>query len=484
MSGFTPAPHIRPRPCVGSLMDIPAGRYHKGKHGDMILNGGFSNFIGVGGRGNTFKTALSLSESLTVMNRIKEAQMVIYDAEITFAWDRIEDMCERYPHVDYTESVETGRIILTSAAEHSGNAWWKLIRDQAEDRMKQAKKMKLNTPFIDMQGNPIKAFPPMIHFLDSMSQLQTDAVEEIYSKHEIDAGAANTDALRGAAIKTRLVMQVPQVTSGGGMTLIATAHVGDEMKLDPYAPSKQQLKFLKGGLKFKNCPEKFTFLTSNCWVVTDASPLLNKGTKAPEYPLPGQKDAVGDTDLMELTLVNVRSKSGPTGHTFKLIISQTEGLLASLSEYNYLKQRKDKFGLEGPEGVHKDWRLVLYPDLLLKRTNVRESIDEDPRLRRALEITSELCQIYEYWPDFPRKDVVEPNDLYAKLKELGYDWNLLLDTRGYWTFDHYENEVPPLTTMDLINMYHERYIPFWYPDKDKLKVKLKTDGEHDGETSA
>lgn len=268
------------------------------------------------------------------------------------------------------------------------------------------------------------------------------------------------------------------------MTLMATAHVGDEMKLDPYAPSKQQLKFLKGGLKFKNCPEKFTFLTSNTWVVTDASPLLHKTSKTPEYPLPGQKEAVGDTDLMELTLINVRSKSGPTGHTFKLIISQTEGLLSSLSEYHYLKSRKDKFGLEGPEGVHKDWRLVLYPDVLLKRTTVRDQVEEDPRLQRALEITSELCQIYEYWPDFPRNDVVEPNDLYAKLKDLGYDWNTLLDTRGYWTFDHYEHEVPPLSTMDLINMYHERYIPFWYPDKDKLKVKLKPDGDNDGETSA
>jgi hypothetical protein len=465
-------------------MDIPAGRYHKGKLGDMILNGGFSNFVGIGGRGNTFKTALGLSNALTVLDRYTNAELVVYDAEITFAWDRIEDMCARYRNIDWAEAADAGRIVLTSAAEHSGNAWWQLIRDQAEERVKQMKKMKTNTPFIDRQGTPIKAFPPMIHFLDSMSQLQTDAVEEIYKKHEIDAGAANTDALRGAAIKTRLVMQVPQVTSGAGMTLIATAHVGDEMKLDPYAPAKQQLAFLKKGLKFKNCPEKFTFLTSNCWVVSDASPLLNKSTKSPEYPLPGMNDAVGDTDLQELTVINVRSKSGPTGHTFKLIISQTEGLLSSLSEFHYLKSRKDKFGLEGPEGVTKDYRLILYPEPILKRTKVRDTIDELPRLRRALEITSELGQIYDYWPDFPRDDVVQPKALYDKLTAQGYDWDVLLDTRGYWTFDHYENEVHPLSTMDLINMYHERYIPFWYPDKDKLKVTLKPNGDTDGEINA
>lgn len=471
MSGFTPAPQIRPRPCIGSLMDIPCGRYHKGEHGDMVLNGGFSNFIGMGGRGNTFKTTLALSCSLRVLDRIPEATLTIFDTEITFAWDRVEDLASRFPNLDYYGAQEEGRIVLTSAAEHSGNEWWHIIRDRAEERAKQKKKMQLSTPFFDKGEKPIPSFAPEIHLLDSMSQLQTDAIDEIYQKNEIDAGAANTDALRGAAIKTRLVMQVPQITAAGGITLIATAHVGDEMKLDPYAPSMQKLAFLKKGLKFKNVPEKFTFLTSNCWVVSDASLLISKTTKAAEYPLEGFKDNAGDTDLQELTVINVRSKSGPTGHTFKLIVSQTEGLLPSLSEFHYLKTRKDKFGLEGPEGVHKDWRLSLYPETLLKRTSVRSAIDADPRLQRALEITSEMGQIYDYWSDFPREDMIDPKDLYSRLKEMGYDWNVLLNTRGYWTFNHYENlETPPLSTMDLINMYHGRYVPFWYPDQDKLKI--------------
>jgi hypothetical protein len=187
----------------------------------------------------------------------------------------------------------------------------------------------------------------------------------------------------------------------------------------------------------------------------------------------------GDTDLQELTLINVRSKSGPTGHTFKLIVSQTEGLLPSLSEYHYLRSRKDKFGLEGPEGVHKDYRLALYPDVVLKRTTVRDVIDTDERLQRALEITSELGQIYDYWSDFPRNEMVEPKELYERLKVMGYDWNLLLDTRGYWTFDHYDSELRPLSTMDLINMYHGRYIPFWYPDKEKLKVKKEKEASNE-----
>lgn len=470
MSVFTPAPQLRPRPCLGSLLDIPSGRYHKGKYGDNILNGGFSNFMGIGGRGNTFKTALTISMNYTVLDRYPGSDLTIYDAEITAAWDRLEDMAVRYSNIDFQTMVDEGRIILTSAAEHSGNEWWKAVRDLSAQRQKDAKKLMVETPFLDRHGNPLKMMPPSSHFLDSISQLETDAISDIYEKNEIDASAAQTDAMRSAGIKTRLVMQVPSVTSNGGLFLTTTAHIGDEIKIDPYAPAKQQLAFLKKGLKFKNTPEKFTFLTSGCWVVSNAEPLLNASSKSAEYPLPGHSNREGDTDLQILTMINIRSKSGPTGHVFKLIISQTEGLLSGLSEYHYLKTRKDKFGLLGPEGITKDYRLAIYPDVLLKRTTVRAQIDEDPRLKRALEITSELAQIYDYWPDFPSSDRIKPKDLFTKLTEYGYDWSVLLDTRGYWTFDHYNHPVKPLSTMDLIDMYFGRYVPFWYPDQDKLKL--------------
>lgn len=483
MAGFNLAPQLRPRPCLGSLLDIPCGRYHEGKHGDMLLNGGFSNFVGVGGRGNTFKTALTLSQSIIVLDRYENTSLTVYDTEITFSWDRIQDMSSR-AQFDFQEAVDAGRIGLTSAAEHSGNEWWSIVRELSKDRAKNAKKEKIDTPFVNDKGDPIKAFPPNIHLLDSMSQLETDAISGIYDKNQIDDSASNTDALRGGAIKTRMVMQIPQITSQGGITLLATAHVGDTFELDPYAPKSKKLQFMKNGIKFKNVPEKFTFLSSICWYVSSATPLLNQSTKAAEYPLKAYKDMAGDTDLQELILMNVRNKHGQTGQTLRLIVSQTEGLLPSLSEYHYLKSRKDKFGLVGPEGIQKSWRLAIYPDLLLKRTTLRDTIDEDPKLRRALEITSEMAQMQDYWPDMPAEDRIDPEDLYNRLKDMGYDWDILLDTRGYWTFDHYTNPVKPLSTMDLINMYHGKYVPFWY-EKGKIDTsKAKAGGNKDESTAA
>lgn len=468
---FTPAPLVRPRLCVGGCLDIPAGRYYRAKHGDMILSGGFTNFIGAGGRGNTFKTALLLTLCLIVLKRYGNSSLVVYDAEQTFEWARIEDLCEVLG-IDFNELLEEGKVILTSAAEHSGNEWWGIVRNEAEERHKDFKRLALETPFLNRKGEPIKVLPKRMHFLDSMSQLQTDAIEEIYKKNEIDAGAANTDALRGAAIKTRLVMQAPSITEMGGMTLLATAHIGDEMKLEQYAAFKQQLQFLKKGLKFKNCPEKFTFLTSICYVIAGAEPLLNQSDKAPEYPAEGFKDATGDTDLQELDLIIARSKHGPSGHNFTLLVSQTEGFQPTLTEYHFLRKRKDKFGLIGPEGVSKDFRLELYPEFLMRRKQIRKAIKEDKKLCRALEITSELAQIYDYWVDYPRERIVSPKDIYDKLTEMGYDWNVLLDTRGHWTYDHYTNPVKPISTMDLINMYFGEYIPWWFTKEQKDKIDL------------
>lgn len=479
MATFKKSPLLRPRPEIGGLFDIPAGRYHTGKYGDSILNGGFSNFIGLGGRGNTFKTALSLGMVLSILNRYPGSSLTIYDAEITFEWSRIEDMCVRYPNIEFEHDIEAGRITLTSGGEHSGNEWWAIVRERSKNREKATKSELVETPFLTHDSEAIKVRPIDIHFCDSMSQLETDAVAEIYDKHSIDSANANTDALRGAAIKTRLVMQVGGVTTRGHMALITTAHVGDEMKLDQYAPSKQQLAGLKGGLKFKNVPEKFTFLTSNTWLVRKAEPFINKSTKAAEYPLEGYNDAAGDTDLQRLDLLNLRNKSGQAGHVIPVVISQTEGLLPHLTCFNYLKERKDKFGLAGPEGVQKSYRMIFYPEVLLSRTKVRTliEVDQDPKLLRALELTAQIAQIYEYWPDTPQRYRIDPSELYAKLIQLGYDWNILLETRGYWTYDHYNHPIPPLTAWDLFKMYNEEYIPFWYPEKDKLQVTLKTSPE-------
>lgn len=476
MVTFKSAPDLRPRPCVGSLLDIPFGSYHTGKYGDSILNGGFANFTGIVARGNMYKTTLALSICLRVFDRYckddENAGFDLYDTELTASWARMEQLGQ-YLSDDFSMDTyrDRGQLILTTHEEYFGNQWWATVVEQAKERAKAAKSIRRKTPFLDRKGGDIEMIPPFIHMIDSLSQFRTESIDKIFDENEIGDATTTTAPMRDGGVKTQLINQAPNVSTGSGIYLLMTAHLGDQIKTDPYQPSIQKLQYVKKGQTFKNVPEKFTFLTSACWVITDAQPLIRQQDKTLEYPRKNQKAFTNDPDLQILTLVNVRSKFGPTGHVFKLIVSQQEGLLPSLSEFHHLKSRKDKFGLLGPEGIHKDWRLALYPDVLIKRTQIRDLIDEDPRLRRALEITAELCQIYEYWNNIPEEEKIEPSELKAGIEKKGYDWNRLLDTRGYWTFDHYENPVPPLSTMDLLNIYHDRYKPFWYDQKDSSSKK-------------
>lgn len=469
---FNPIPRVRPRYQVSSMIDIPCGQYLEGKHGDAILSGAYSNFIGIGGRGNTHKSTLTHCLNFTILERYSETNCVIYDTELTADWLRLESLMSRF-ELDFDTVVDEGRLILTSASEYSGNEWWAKVRSMGLERAKNFKKLAKETPFLDRAGKAIKILPMTIHFCDSFSELQTDATNSLYDKHEIDDSKLTTDALRSAGIKTRLVHQIPSVTTAGGMSVITTAHLGDVFVQDKYAPNKQQLSFLKGDVKFKNVPERFTFLAYLCLYIQKANPLVNRSTKASEYPVEGFNSQAGDTDLQLLEVLVLRSKSGKAGSVYPLLISQTEGLLPHLSQFHYLKERDDKLGLLGPEGVQRSYRLALYPDQLLQRTKVRTLVDKDKRLQRALDFTAEMGLMYEYWNKLPNEYRIKPEDLYKKLKDLGYDWNILLDTRGYWTFDHYTHPVPHLSTLDLLRMYNETYIPHWYPEKDKLKVKLK-----------
>lgn len=60
-----------------------------------------------------------------------------------------------------------------------------------------------------------------------------------------------------------------------------------------------------------------------------------------------------------------------------------------------------------------------------------------------------------------------PAELYEDIKKLGYDWNILLDTRGYWTLNQYSHPVPYLNTVDLLKMRKELYRPWWYDARVK-----------------
>lgn len=464
-SRFKPAPAIRPFLNLGCLFDIPTGSYRTGKNGESILNGGMAPITGIGGRGNTYKSTIAHFMSLRTLDRYTCSEAVVYDTEESLDIQRLYHLARWMPYVGGVDLQEEGRLMLTAKTVMSGNKWFDEFRDFMKERKKDPKAHKKLTPFIDKNGENIPAFTPVIGEVDSFSQMDIEALDKLYDAHEVGESGLNVEALKSAAAKSQMMMQLPGVTGMGGGYVTLTAHVGDEHQLDPYAPPAKKLSFLKGKVKFKRVPENFTFLTNNCWYCLSASVMLNQTNKTPEFPRDKDDDLKGDTDLMRITLQNLRAKSGPTGLPMEIIASQRDGVHVGLTEFWYLKENKEKGSVGYGIGGHdRSYYLELVPDVSLQRTTVRGKIDEDPRLQRALEITSEMCQMENLWHHLPDDLVCSPKELYEDLKAKGYDWEVLLDTRGYWMFedDITDSTKPFLSTMDLLKMRKGEYNPWWY----------------------
>lgn len=474
---FIPAPRIRANLNMGALFDVPNGRYYIGRNGESILNGGLPYFTGVGGQGNTFKSTIMHYLMLCVLARYARSQSNVYDTEMSLTLERLYQLALQFPQLAGKDLEALGRLMLCDGTSMIGNVWFKALTDFCKEKVKDAKSHMQTTPFYDRKtGKNFMALTPTVSELDSISMFTTDSVGNIYEKNEIGDSGANTDAMRGAAAKSQMLMQIPTLTASSGLYLMMSAHVGEKIQVDKYAPPNRQLQFLKGAKAFKHVPEKFSFTTNNLFYVHNAHVFMNKITKAPEYPADKDDNLEGDVDLQLLSVQNLRAKNGPTGMPYELVVSQSEGLLVGLTEFNYIKSF-DRFGIGGND---RTYYLELVPDISLSRTTIRGKLKESAKLRRAMEITSELCQMRnlgyqtESTPEVLPGDeeiriydlVCSPKDLFDDLKAKGYDWDVLLNTRGYWVFEEdAANELPFLSTMDLLRMKAGLYHPYWLPAK-------------------
>jgi hypothetical protein len=459
---------------LGCLFDIPTGRYYLGKHGESILNGGLSHLTGMVGRGNTFKSTIMDYMILITLVRHVVSKGLIFDTELSKTVARYLQLGS---NLGLTQELldDVDRFILTDMVAYSGNVFYDQLKTYLQERGKDLKNNRGLTPILDKDGKNIPGYFPFIAAVDSFSQFRTDSMNKI-SDVEIGEAGRNVEALRDAMAKNQMIMELPTTTARHGCYMLLSAHVGDEHQLDPYAPPQKKLAFLKNKVKLKNVPEKFTFLTNNCWYALSSEVLVNQTTKGPEFPRDPDDNMKGDPDLMVVTLTNLRAKSGPTGLPIPVVISQSEGVLPGLTEFYYIKGMS-RYGLGGND---RNYFVELAPDVPLQRTTVRSKILENPHLKRALEITSEMCQIKHLWHDFPKDLLCEPAELYADLVKKGYDWSILLNTRGYWIFEEEKETLPFLSTKDLLNMRVGKYHPYWY---DAVVKKLKGAASKDQTTA-
>jgi len=329
------------------------------------------------------------------------------------------------------------------------------------------KELLRETPFLERDGKPFRAMVPTFTSVDSLTKFETEDVANMLGSNELGDSGANTSYMKQGASKARFLGDLPKLISVHNNPMLMTAHIGKTIVMDPRAAPIKKLQYLKNGDTMKGVTDQFLFLTTNCWQCQNTMPLLNDLSKGPQYPASSEDNMKGDTDLNLVTLTMLRNKAGRSGLTMQILVSQEEGVLPSLTEFHYIKTN-ESFGLGGS---NQNYVVDLLPEVKLSRTVVRGKLAANPQLRRAVQICSEMCQMFMLWTDM-EKFACTPKQLYDDLIAQGHDWSVLLNTRGWWTFDNDKQPVPYLSTMDLLKMRLGEYTPYWYTKEQLAKVKL------------
>ena len=469
LSGNTkPKIHIN----LGALLDIPTGSIITGRKGETIINGGLGQITGVVGPGNNYKSTIAHYMMLSAADKIQgttNTAMATYDTEVNVNLERLDHLSEKFANLPENPTT-TGTWFVTDKSVMPADKWATEINTYMENKAKDKNNIKKLEGFTDpYTKKELEFITPTFVEIDSLTEFEPESTMEML-EDGLDSSDTNTYFMKQGLFKTKFITTLPRLSNMSNTYFIVTAHIGEKINMATgpamYQQPTKKLQYLKAGDTIKGVSSKFQFLLNNAWFANTATQLVNQNTKLPEYPKGVADDQKTDLNVVKLT--QLRGKNGGSGYTLELVVSQVDGVLPSLTEFHFIKEN-NRYGLGGSV---QNYYLELRPDVSLMRTTVRKKLDEDPLLARAANITAELLQLKIFHPSISLKDLYcDPKTLYEDIKKLGYDWNILLDTRGYWTIDQYKNPLLFLSTVDLLKMRKGLYHPYFLDDKKKLKAE-------------
>lgn len=454
---------------IGALMDIPTALILTGARGETIFLGGLPNIQGVMGAPNTYKTSISLYMLLQAANRVAYSyfsDIGMYDAETTLTQSRVNQLAE---NMEYLDRDENGVIVtLDNVTSHYADEWFDNVYAAGnKEKLKTKGNLVEYESILGPDKKPIKKHIPHFTLQDSLSASKPKSSFETAEKNGIMDKSNNTMGMKENGFRSRIIGMLPRETTLVNNYIIMTAHVGRAIIISDgpmSAPPVKQLTSMSATEKLKNIPENFTTLTASLWQTTRSRPLKNSGTKLSEYPK--YSDDTLENELYIVTLKQHRGKSNVSNTTIELVVSQQDGVLEDITNFHHIKEN-DRFGIGG---TLQSYFIVLYPDVKLGRTTVRSKLKEHKKLARAVEICSNMVQLKQYMSEKIRVFDLwcTPLELYNDLKEMGYDWDKILETRGWSTIKDYSVDTYYLHTYDLLRMRKGLYKPYF---NDKLLTK-------------
>ena len=424
---------------TGTLFDLATGAFKPGVNDSWILNGGLSQCTGISGRASTYKSGLAGSLLARALNVYPDAEAIVYETEGTIAdSSRYDNFVPINQHV-------SDRIVFRNTTDYSLTDFYDDFVKLVNDKISHKKDYYVESPFKDPKTNkPLKCWMPTFILIDSFSRAKSNKSDDQIANNNIDASSVNSYYLYDGNIKTRIMEDLPARASKAGIYVIMTAHVGDKMDLDPYRPSPKQLQYMKNNDVMKNVGSKFEFLTT-CLIQTLKATSMQTNDKKCLYPL-GNKSSDVEVNCVDTMMVRCKNNAG--GYLVPFVLSQYQGLLDTVTNFQFLRDHKN-YGMN-VQGNNQKFNPYILHDTTITRTNIRE-ISDDYKLRRALELTAQLCFIQNLWGTFFLPDFINvPPEKFAEAlsKSEKCSVDRVLNSTGTWTFGKQERE--RLTILDVL----------------------------------
>ena len=446
---------LRPMPNIGCGFDIPCGTFITGLHGENILNGGAPPVIVIAAGPNCYKTLLLIFIMTTIMNRMGDfTKGLLYDTEENAFTDSLNRLIQDSDDITDKDMFYNGRIIITDKIALSGEEFFKLCQTAMDAKINN-KKLIITTPFPDPKTNILIKRPIFsVVGIDSLSEFTTKASDSLIDNSELGSSEQLPAHLKLGLMKNNMIGRIPTLANRSNTIFVMTGQVGYKINMNPMQPNVKTMPAMKQDEIVKGCSPKLHVLANITWAARATKVLENRNTKSPEYPKIQGVEFENDKDLNLVSYTTWRSKVGKSNLFNHVVVSQTDGVLPTMTELLILKD--GEFGLSGSQ---QNYFSPLLPDVKLARTVVRSKIDNNEKLRRAINFSSEICQMKQLglYPEL----MMDMEPLVQKLVAGGYNIDQLLDTRGYWVPNEVNHPKQFLSSLDLLKMANGTYKPYW-----------------------
>lgn len=455
---------------TGSMWDLMTGNAVQGIDGRWYIMGGISNIItSLQGKGSTYKSTIAGSLLMRAMGIYHQGQTVLVDTENAITRDmyRVYRMAEDFQ----TEDLAT-RILVVSGATNDIDSVFSLIKEICLRKEKNRKDFLIELPIIDLVTmKPMVVWMPTFLMVDSLSEMFSTDEDEMLTNAGLDDKKSKTIYMVDGNKKTLLLRTMRRYCEQYGICMICTAHIGNKISMDGMPVSKE-LQFQPQGDQTKNVGSKFKFLTG-VLAQTSGCHILEDSNKCAMYPFDENTPA---KDINEITTTIQRCKNNMGGYSFPFVVSQSTGLLNTVSNFHYLRSAGNKenagYGLSGNNTRQQS---VWLPDITVTRNTIRRQASENYPLRRAVEITAQYLYMKRNWAvhNTPFNFNYEPQQLFDELNKNSGMVDRILNSRGHWVYDDkcFAAEREYLGVFDVLTLLQN---PLAYPQLKIVKTSAKT----------